>query len=71
MPAGTVKFFIADRGFGFVVPDDGGPDVFLHIKEMHAAGIRSITEGQAVQFESGPGRDGKPKVTKVELVRSA
>lgn len=68
MQLGTVKFFIEGRGFGFIVPSDGSADVFVHAKELHKVGIRKLTEGQSVQFECGPGRDGKPKALKVELV---
>lgn len=67
MQTGSIKFFIMDRGFGFIVPNDGGPDVFVHVREMHKAGIQKLTPGQAVQFEPGPGKDGRLKAVKLQL----
>lgn len=69
MQRASVKFYNADRGFGFLVPDDGGPDVFVHCRELHQSGIRKLTEGQSVEYEAGPGRNGTgPKATAVKLV---
>ena len=51
MTTGTVKFFSTDRGFGFIAPDDGGKDVFVHITEVDRAMMTSLTEGQKVSFE--------------------
>lgn len=69
MECGKVRFYIPARGFGFLIPDSGAPDVFIHAKELHQSGLRNLTEGQAVQFEVGPGREGKPKALKVELAK--
>ncbi len=51
MTTGTVKFFSMGRGFGFITPDDGGKDVFVHITQVERAGMTSLTEGQKVSFE--------------------
>jgi CspA family cold shock protein len=48
---GTVKWFNPDKGFGFIQPEDGGKDVFVHISAVERAGLRSLNEGQKVQFE--------------------
>src|SRR5436189_139506 len=52
MATGTVKFFNTQKGFGFIQPDDGGPDVFVHISELERSGLRDLQEGQKVSFES-------------------
>ena len=51
MPTGTVKWFNATKGFGFIKPDDGSADVFVHISALERAGISSLTEGQKVSFD--------------------
>jgi CspA family cold shock protein len=51
MKTGTVKFFDANKGFGFIRPDDGGTDVFVHITAVDRAGIRTLVEGQKVNYE--------------------
>jgi cold shock protein len=51
MPVGTVKFFNAQRGFGFIALDDGSPDVFVHVSAVEQAGMRTLHEGQRVSFE--------------------
>lgn len=50
MYQGTVKFFNVQKGFGFITPEDGGQDVFVHISELRKSGITSLTEGQAVSY---------------------
>ena len=51
MAQGTVKWFNAQKGFGFIQPDDGGADVFVHISAVEAAGMRSMNEGQKVSYD--------------------
>ena len=51
MTKGTVKFFSTQRGFGFITPDDGSKDVFVHVSEVERSGIGSLREGQKVSFE--------------------
>jgi CspA family cold shock protein len=52
MTIGTVKFFNAARGYGFITPEDAGPDVFLHVSALEAAGIRSVSEGDRLSFDA-------------------
>ena len=54
MTIGTVKFFNADKGFGFIAPEGGGKDVFVHVSAIEAAGMRSLAEGQRVSFDTQP-----------------
>ena len=65
---GTVKFFNHSRGFGFITPDDGGKDVFLHISALQHAGLSTPDEGARVSFETEPDRRGKgPQAVNVQL----
>jgi CspA family cold shock protein len=56
---GTVKFFNASKGFGFIQPDDGSKDVFVHISAVETAGLGSLSENQKVSFEVQKGNNGK------------
>ena len=58
MSNGTVKWFNASKGFGFIVPDDGGDDLFVHHSEIKTNGYASLDEGQQVEFEVGQGKKG-------------
>ena len=51
MATGTVKFFNSQKGFGFIQPDDGGKDVFVHVSAVERAGMRGLVEGQKISFE--------------------
>ncbi len=59
MATGTVKWFNASKGFGFIQPEDGSKDVFLHISAVESAGLQSPADGQKIQYELESGRDGK------------
>ncbi len=58
MSKGTVKWFNSDKGFGFINPDDGGDDLFVHHSEIKTNGYASLDEGQKVEFEVGQGKKG-------------
>ncbi|CCM75939.1 MULTISPECIES: cold-shock protein [Rhizobium] len=63
---GTVKFFNQDKGFGFITPEGGAKDVFVHISALQASGIQSLREGQQVTFDTEPDRMGKgPKAVNI------
>ncbi len=64
MAQGTVKWFNAEKGFGFITPDDGGPDVFVHYSEIQATGYRSLDENQKVSYTVTQGTKG-PQATAV------
>jgi CspA family cold shock protein len=65
---GTVKFFNGERGYGFIKPDDGGRDVFVHITAVERAGLKDLTEGQRISFEVEPDKKGKgPKAVNLVL----
>jgi len=59
MATGTVKWFNPAKGFGFIEPDGGGEDTFVHISAVERAGLSTLQEGQKVNFEIQPGRNGK------------
>jgi CspA family cold shock protein len=56
---GTVKFFNADKGYGFIIPDDGGRDIFVHITAVERAGLNSLSKGQRVSYEIEADKKGK------------
>jgi CspA family cold shock protein len=58
MPIGTVKWFSAEKGYGFITPDEGGKDVFVHYSAIQAEGYRSLNEGQKVEYEVVQGQKG-------------
>ena len=67
MATGTVKWFNDDKGFGFVTPDEGGKDLFVHHSGINADGFKSLAEGARVSFEQQEGSKG-PEATSVALV---
>ncbi|MGZ8176531.1 cold-shock protein [Williamsia sp. SKLECPSW1] len=62
MSQGTVKWFNAEKGFGFITPDDGGKDVFVHFSEIQGSGYRSLNENDRVTFETEQGAKGPQAV---------
>ena len=58
MPNGTVKWFNADKGFGFIAPDEGGEDLFVHFSEIQGSGYKSLDDNQKVSYEVGQGKKG-------------
>jgi len=67
MTTGTVKFFNATKGFGFISPNDGGKDAFVHISAVERAGLSGLAEGQKVTYDLENGRDGKVSATNLRL----
>ena len=67
MPEGVVKWFNADKGFGFITPADGGKDLFVHFSEIQASGYRTLEEGQHVEFEVVQGQKG-PQAEQVRAI---
>jgi CspA family cold shock protein len=67
MAQGTVKWFNSEKGFGFITPDDGSKDLFVHYSEIKSNGFRTLDEGQRVEFEVGQGDKG-PAATAVNAI---
>jgi len=68
MTTGTVKFFNATRGFGFIEPEDGSKDAFVHISAVERAGLTSLNEGQKVTYDLQPGQNGKSSAENLSIV---
>ncbi len=68
MPNGTVKWFNATKGYGFIAPDDGGKDVFVHISAVERAGLKGLNENQKIAYELLSGRDGKQSAGNLKLL---
>ena len=68
MAQGTVKWFNSTKGFGFIQPDEGGKDVFVHISAVERAGLTGLADGQKVSYELEAGRDGRQSAGSLELV---
>jgi cold shock protein len=67
MAVGTVKWFNADKGFGFITPDDGGADVFAHFSAIASSGFRTLDENQRVEFEITQGQKG-PQAANIRAI---
>ncbi len=67
MTTGTVKFFNSTRGFGFISPEDGSKDAFVHISAVERAGLSSLSEGQKVSYELETGQNGKASAENLSL----
>ena len=68
MATGTVKWFNAEKGYGFIAPDEGGNDVFVHITAVHEAGLQGLDENQKVRYELQSGRDGRSSAGALQVV---
>ena len=68
MATGIVKWFNATKGYGFIAPDDGGKDVFVHISAVERAGLKSLADNQKVSFEMISGRDGRSSAGDLKLL---
>ena len=68
MPTGTVKWYNPTKRFGFIEPEEGDKDIFVHVTAVEAAGLSTLHEGQKVQFELSTGEDGRFSATEIVLV---
>ncbi len=68
MATGTVKWFNTTKGFGFIAPDDGGKDVFVHISAVERAGLTGLADNQKVEYDLIEGRDGRQSAGDLKLV---
>ncbi|MGY6706563.1 cold-shock protein [Roseinatronobacter sp.] len=68
MPTGTVKWFNTTKGFGFIAPDGGGKDVFVHISAVERAGLTGLADNQKIEYELSAGRDGRESAGDLKLL---
>lgn len=68
MATGTVKWFNSEKGYGFIAPDEGGKDVFVHITAVRAAGLEGLKDNQKVSYELQAGRDGRSSAGDLTLL---
>jgi CspA family cold shock protein len=68
MATGTVKWFNATKGFGFIAPDNGGKDVFVHISAVERAGLKGLNDNQKISYELQSGRDGRESAGDLKLL---
>lgn len=66
MPTGTVKWFNVTKGYGFIEPEDGGNDIFVHITAVQRSGMEGLNEGQKISFELEEGRNGRMAATELK-----
>ena len=67
MPSGTVKWFNQTKGYGFIEPEDGGKDVFVHISAVERSGLTGLADNQKVTYDIQPGRDGRESAVNIAL----
>ncbi len=68
MPTGTVKWFNTTKGYGFIAPEGGGNDVFVHISQVEQSGMTGLADDQKVEYELQDGRDGRPMAVNLKAV---
>lgn len=68
MPTGTVKWFNTHKGYGFIAPDEGGKDVFVHVSAVQNAGLTGLSDNQKVEYELEEGRDGRQMADKLKAI---
>ncbi len=68
MPNGTVKWFNTTKGYGFIAPDDGGKDVFVHISAVERSGLTGLADNQKLSYDLQEGRDGRQMVADLKLL---
>ena len=68
MTTGTVKWFNTTKGYGFIAPDEGGKDAFVHITAVQRAGLQSLAEGQRVEYELQVGQNGKSSAQNLQII---
>lgn len=68
MPTGTCKWFSEEKCYGFIKPDAGGPDAFVHLRDLQASGLSALQENQRVRYEMLPGKNGKDSAKNIVLI---
>lgn len=68
MQTGKVKFFNQEKSYGFIVPEDGGSDIFLHMTELEKSGYKGISIGQCVSYELHTNKEGKQQATNIKII---
>ncbi|GGH22411.1 cold-shock DNA-binding protein family [Cribrihabitans marinus] len=68
MPTGTVKWFNSTKGYGFIAPDDGGKDVFVHISAVERSGLTGLADNQKLEYELIDGRDGRQMAGEIKAI---
>ncbi|MDE0347707.1 MAG: cold-shock protein [Boseongicola sp.] len=68
MPTGTVKWFNTHKGYGFIAPDEGGKDVFVHVSAVQKAGLTGLSDNQKVEYELAEGRDGRQMADELKAI---